>query len=1037
MSPSRTRRWAGAAMLLVAGALARPAAAQEAYTLRGTVLDAGTQRPLPDVSVTLRGTQARTTTNARGEYTLVARVSPGTYTLAFAQLGRGVASKSVTLGPGHEVQVGAVSLAETALQLEGIVATGTGAPTERREVGNTVATVSGEAVNRAPGAVAVDQALQGKITGAVISQNNGQPGGGISIRLRGTNSILGGAEPLIVIDGVLVNNTSEALVGLGANATRGNSALSNRLSDIPPGDIERVEVLKGAAAAALYGSRANSGVIQIFTKRGRSGAPQVSFHTELSAASTDRRLPLNMVPIANRADSIAAGGVYRVGQAIPRFEYQDQLFRTGRGVVNELSVAGGSDTGTTYYLSGNWTDQQGIFRGTDFDRAGARARLNQRLSSLFEVGASLSYTHAKSDFVPEGEQTQGVLTTVLFTPPYWDPSFDQNAGRYPYSPVIGTNPLDVIANWTASTEVNRFLGSFTATLGGSAAARGVCCRIPHILEHLTITYLFGLDQGQETDVYFQPPYSTSSGFTGSIQNPIRDVRKFNSDLTANYDAGLRTGMRLTSTAGMRYTNDRVNTVRAAASDLPPGGTTLIGAVQTASQGITELRTLGGFLQERLSVRDRLFLTGGLNVEGSSAFGRDERWQLFRRLGASYSLSDEPFFKGSRFGDAFSTLRLRAAWGETGGQPPTEYASQNTYINVSFSGRPGLRPNLTAPNPGLKPERQREWEGGFEAGFLRDRASLEFTYYDKVTSDLVLSVPLALTTGFASQFQNIGRLSNKGIELTLSTVNIQRDRFGWTSRLGYARNRNRIEKLNAASDTLVFDYLNAVIEGQPIGVFFGAYYPRDANGNIILAGPRNTGGFWVATPDGKRLPSRARGFNPARGDSSIVLRKVIGDPNPDFTASFQNTFTFGRSLELSVLLDGRFGNDVANFTRRSGDFFGSSANAGIESRGDTAAGTFTRNADRNLLYEEFIEDGTFVKLREVALALRFDQPWVRRFTGSHTATLRLAGRNLHTWTNYSGMDPEINLFAASTVSRGVDFATTPIPRTFSVGLGFDF
>jgi hypothetical protein len=488
---------------------------------------------------------------------------------------------------------------------------------------------------------------------------------------------------------------------------------------------------------------------------------------------------------------------------------------------------------------------------------------------------------------------------------------------------------------------------------------------------------------------------------------------------------------------MRYTSDRVNTVRAAASDLPPGGTTVIGAVQTASQGITELRTLGGFLQERLSVRDRLFLTGGLNVEGSSAFGREERWQLFRRLGASYSISDEPWFSNSGVGGVFSTLRLRAAWGETGGQPPSVYTSQNTYINVSYAGLAGLRPNLVAPNSGLKPERQREWEAGFEAGVLRDRASLEFTYYDKATRDLVLSVPLALTTGFSSQFQNIGRLSNTGMELTLSTVNMQGRRFGWTSRLGYARNRNRIERLNASSDTLVFDYLNAVIEGQPIGVFFGAFYPRDDAGNIILAGPRNAAGFWVVTPDGRRVPSRARGFSPSRNDSSIVLRKVIGDPNPDFTASLQNTFTLGNSLELSVLLDGRFGNDVANFTRRSGDFFGSSANAGIESSNDTTVGTFTRNADRNLLYEEFIEDGTFVKLREVALQLRLDQPWVHRFTGGHTATLRLAGRNLHTWTGYSGMDPEINLFAASTVSRGVDFATTPIPRTFSVGLGLDF
>jgi len=1024
MHPSRTRRWAGAAMLLLAGVLPRPAAAQNAYTLRGTVLDAGTQRPLSDVTVVLRGTQARTTTGATGEYALVARVSPGEYTLAFSQLGRGAATRSVTLGAERAVQVPAVTLSESALQLEGIVATGTGAPVERREVGNIVATVNGDEVNRAPGATAVDQALQGKITGAVVTQNNGQPGGGVSIRLRGTNSILGNAEPLIVIDGVIVNNTSDALVGLGANATRGNSALSNRLSDIPPGDIERVEVLKGAAAAALYGSRANSGVIQIFTRRGRGGAPQVSFHSELSATGTNRRLPLNMVPIANRADSLAAGGAIKVGQALQRYDYQDELFRTGRGTVNDLSIGGGTDAGTQYYLSGNWTSNQGIFRGTDYNRAGIRARVNQRVSPLLEVGANLSYLRAKTDFVPEGEQTQGVLTSVLFTPTYFNPAYDANAGRYPYSPVILTNPLDVLANWVASAEVNRFLGSVNATLTP--------------IRDLSVSYLFGLDQGQEQDVYLQPPFSAGPGFTGSIQNPIRDVRKFNSDLTATYEAGLRPRVRLASTGGMRFTSDRVNTVRAAASDLPPGGTEIVsGAVQTASQGISELRTLGWFLQERLSLRDRLFLTAGLNREASSAFGSDARWQTFRRLGLSYSVSDEPFFRDSRFGGVFSTLRLRAAWGETGGQPPSEYASQNTYINVAFSGKPGLRPNLVAPNPGLKPEFEREWETGFEAGFLRDRASLEFTWYDKLTSDLVLSVPLALTTGFASQLQNIGELSNKGVEITLSTVNVQRSRFGWTSRLGYAANRNRIQKLNASSDTLVFDYLNAVIEGQPIGVFFGAYYPRDANGNIILAGPRNAAGFWVATPDGKRLPSRARGFNPAKNDSSIVLRRVIGDPNPDFTASFQNTFTFGSAVELSVLLDGRFGNDVANFTRRSGDFFGSSANVGIESLGDTAAGTFSRNADRNLLYEEFIEDGSFVKLREVALQFRFEQPWVHHFTGSHTATLRVAGRNLHTWTRYSGMDPEVNLFAASTVSRGVDFATTPIPRTLSVGLGFDF
>jgi hypothetical protein len=578
--------------------------------------------------------------------------------------------------------------------------------------------------------------------------------------------------------------------------------------------------------------------------------------------------------------------------------------------------------------------------------------------------------------------------------------------------VLGVNPLDVIDNWKLQAQVNRFIGSAQLTATP--------------VKNLTLTYLFGLDDGREEDTYFQPPASVNAQFTGAIQNPVRSTRKYNSDITANYEWEVSPSLRLTSTAGGRYTADRVNTLAVAASDLPPGGSTVIGAVQTASQGITELRTLGGFLQERASIGEKLFLTAGLNVEASSAFGSAQRWQAFPRFGASYLLSDEDWFGRSALGNIFSTLRLRSAYGQTGGQPPSVYLSQNTYLNVSYAGKPGLRPNTLAPNNDLKPERQREWEGGLEAGFLRDRASVEFTYYDKLTSDLVLSVPLAPSSGFASQWRNIGVLSNKGVELTLNTVNLQGSALGWNSRLTFSRNRNRIERLNQASDTLTFDYLSGVIEGQPIGVFYGAYYPRDAQGRIQY--------------DAAGRPRRARGC-PAKGcavpGDSIVLRRILGDPNPDFAAALQNTFTVGSNLELSFLLDGRFGGEVANFTRRTSDFFGSSPNAGKEAQGDTIVGTFVRNSERNLLYEEFIEDGSFVKLREIAVQYRFDQPWVRRLTGAESVALRVAGRNLYTWTDYTGLDPEVNLFSASTVSRGVEFATTPIPRSVSVGLNVNF
>ena len=1020
MRPSRLRRWLGATLLLLCGVLPARAAAQDgSYVITGTVLDAETRTPLANATVQVRtaaeGTAMRTLTDAAGRYRLGARVSPGTYTLQFSLIGRATQSRQVTLGAQTQVSLDPVLLAGAVLQLEEVVVTGTGAPVERRQVGNTVATVSGPEVSQAPGAQTIDQALQGKVAGALISENSGQPGGGVSIRLRGTSTILGNAEPLIVIDGVLVENNSEALIGLGANATRGNAALTNRLADIDPADIERVEVIKGAAAAALYGSRANNGVIQIFTKRGRQGRPQVNFRTEVQAVSTDRRLALNDVPIVGTADTIADRSLGpRLGQPIDRFDIQDQIYQTGLGTRNQLSVSGGSE-GTSYYLSGNWSDEEGVVRSTDYGRMGGRARLTQRVSDWLEVSANASYLRTRTNLVPEGEQTQGILTSIIFTPTFFNPEFNETTGRYPYNPILGANIFDILENWIVRSDVTRFLGSVQATATP--------------LENLTVTYLAGLDDGREEDIYLQPRGALSAAFTGEIQNPIREVRRLNSDLTLNYESGIREGMELTSTAGFRYTHERNNTVRAAARELAPGQRTIVGAVQFASQSISELNTVGGFLQERLALADRLFLTAGLNMEASSAFGEDQRWQAFPRASVSWVVNDQPGFDESAFGSVLSTLRLRLAYGETGSQPFGPYLNQVTYQNVNYGGRPGLRPNTQAPNPNIEPERQREWEGGFDAGLLEDRVSVEFTYYDKLTNRLVLNVPLAPTTGFASRYENIGAVSNKGIEVTLSSLNVQRPDFEWSTRLLFARNRSRVEQLNQASDTLFFPgggYPNAVIVGQPLGVFYGAVYPRDADGNVLHTGANGV-------PRRLRTCIRAAGC-PAAADSSFVFR-ILGDPNPDFTASLLNTFNV-RGIELSVLFDGRFGNDVVNFTRRSSDFFGSSPNAGVEAQGDTIRGTFVRNAERNGLLEEYVEDGSFIKLRELAVGYRFAQPWVRAF-GASELGVRLAARNLYTWTDYSGMDPEVNMFSASTVARGVDFATTPIPRTVALSLDFNF
>ncbi|HLL47874.1 MAG TPA: hypothetical protein VK399_14275, partial [Longimicrobiaceae bacterium] len=281
--------------------------------------------------------------------------------------------------------------------------------------------------------------------------------------------------------------------------------------------------------------------------------------------------------------------------------------------------------------------------------------------------------------------------------------------------------------------------------------------------------------------------------------------------------------------------------------------------------------------------------------------------------------------------------------------------------------------------------------------------------------LVLRVPLQLSSGFDVQFQNIGTITNRGVELTLGADLLQGRGFGWETRLTYAANRNKVEKMRTAADTIFSEYLNVVTEGQPVGVFVGNVFERNADGSLFL--------------DAAGRPRRLR-------QNGVLVKRLLGDPNPDFTAALNNDFTFGDNLRLSFLLDGRFGNDVANFTRRIQDFFGLGPNTAQEISGARAAGYGTLNNERHLAYEEFVEDGSFVKLREVALGYSLPDAWVRA-SGADAVQIRLSGRNLYTWTDYSGVDPEVNVFGGSTIARGVDFVTTPIPRTFSVGLNVTF
>ncbi len=980
MSP-RPVRWVSVLTLVLIPASLH---AQQTGIVRGRVTDVATGAAVEGARVSVEGTRLGVASGANGEY-LLAAVPAGRRFLVARRVGYSPARREVDVLAGQTVAAD-FALRAAVVELDAIVVTGSAAPIETRALGNSIGSVDGAAIV-ASRALTVDAALQGKVAGAQITQNSGNPGGGgVSVRLRGTSSIISGSEPLYIVDGVIVDNSSDQLIDLGAR-----SNVQNRLADLDPNDIERIEVVRGAAAAALYGSRANNGVIQIFTRRGRLGPPRFTVDTRYTTERLARRLAINRHP----TDA--------AGNPVTRYDYQDQIFSSGDLIESHLSVEGGDDR-TAYYLSGSWNDENGLIPNSGSTRKSARFNLSQQLFPTLRLSLGGNFVNTHSEFEPNGEQTTGVITALLFTPTTY--SFFPVNGIYPAAPTGSSfaNPLDVVANWKAPQDVNRFVGSVRARFTPRS--------------DLALEYTLGYDGYQMEVNQLVPRNSLLSEPTGRSTAVLRDSRIVNSDGVVTLTRRASRGIELTGSLGFNYTWQRISTTTAAATDLVPTGELVsAGAIPSAGQSRFDLVTLGFYGQQMVNWRDRLYVTGALRWDASSTFGPEERWQLFPKLSASYVLSEEPWFRESLLGRPWSTLRLRAALGYAGNQPSiaNAYARFDSYGKIVNSGRIGVVNSVSLGNEALRPERQREFEFGADVGLLRDRLAIEATYYSKRVTDLLLFRPLATSTGYSNRFDNIGEMSNRGIELTARSIIVEKTWLRWATTVTYARNRNRIERLVVAPFTL--GYGNRVEEGQPVGFFYGAFYQRNPDGTIKVDAL------------GRPLSSLA--------DTTIAIeqrRRNIGDPNPDWFGSLINEFQIGGNLRVRVQLDGSFGNDVFNFTRRILDRFGTGADAArellpIPDPNRLPTGTMVA---RFGIFEEYVEDGSYVKLREVSLTYRLGDALARRF-GARSAEVTLAGRNLHTWTDYTGYDPEMNLFGQRTVERGNDFATYPIPRTWTLGV----
>lgn len=995
-----------------------------------------TGNPLGGVSVQLRNTILGTATAPDGTYLLSGNVRNGSHTVAFTSIGFKSEERTINVTGSNSFTFD-VTLAADVTGLDEVVVTGTSAGTTRRQLGSYISTVKGDDLTKgATGNVLA--ALQGKTPGAQIIQNSGDPSGGVSVRLRGISSISSSSEPLYIVDGIIVNNATNRVTNTsanydnsGANPNFIGSIGENRLADINPADIERIEVLNGAAAAAIYGSRANAGVVQIFTKRGRTGAPEVNFSTNIMVNELRKKVLVNQAPVKfGGSPDVLTQDIIQTPLAtttspVTRYDYQDYIFRTGLGTDNNVSVRGGTDK-TKYFASGSYFYNQGIIKNTDFQRFSFRTNIDQELTRTLSLSAGFNYINSQSDEKPNGQSFFSPINSINIIGNFHN-IFERDV--FGNLKAVGergrVNPVSVIEDIKQKQQTSRILTNASLKLNP--------------IKNLNLNYTIGIDNYSQEGTTFIPPfaYNVNPIFYGG-GSPVNEAQngyasaannnffQINHDLSGNYQYSINNNLSAVTQLGYSVQYERSHYILAQGRGLAPVVETVTGATTILSPGDerTELSVSGSYLQQNFKYKNHLFLTGAIRVDGSSVFGEDERTQVYTKASGSYVLSDAGFWKS----DKWNLLKLRIAYGESGnltGIGP--YARFNTYLSSPYVGRTATTSLTTLANEQVKPERQQELEFGTDLGFMNNRIGLSFNYYIKKVKDLLINRLIAPTTGYSSLLDNIGSLENKGFEVVLNAAPYSSKNFRWNITGIFNRNRNKAVSIG---QSLILFTTNAgapvsIIEGQPIGVFYGSFFARDANGTEI----KNTSGIPQIE---KGTQNSTLSYTPERTNGQpsgiTTLRKVLGDPNPDYTASLTNELSY-KNLNLRVQLDAVQGVDVWNADWRTRQGVSNGEVAELEHRGVLPRGYI---AGVYAIEEWRIDDGSFVKLREVSLSYRLGR--IKRFGD---VTINASGRNLISWDNYKGYDPEVNAGGQSTVLRAVDFGTIPIPRTFSFGISAKF
>ncbi|MDB5134834.1 MAG: TonB dependent receptor, partial [Mucilaginibacter sp.] len=909
----------------------------------------------------------------------------------------------------------------------------------------SIATVSGKEIENTP-VTTFEQALQGRTSGVNIQADGGKLGQGVKISIRGTSSVTAGTQPLVVVDGIIINETDLST----------NGAPTNPLADINFNDVESYEILKDASASAIYGARASNGVILITTKKGKAGTSKIGFNAQfgfsqpsghrqfmnakqwlqieqrsvIGAAAQDFKT--DSVDFPTLADALAYENLDATFTTLAagktnwntyNTNWEKQAFQSAPQQQYDLNFSGGNDK-TTYYLGGQALNQTGILKGNKFQRYSGRVNVDSKISSSFEIGMNLDFTHTYNQRLGNDDQFNTPLEIVALSPitPIIDPRTNLISGTPPGDPngdfPLYYNPLISVNNAYYHTNVYRTLGNIFGNW--------------EIVKHFTFRSEFGVDQtNQNEDSYFDSltarDTATPNGFGRNTNTSIVHYTVNNYFTYKNVFAHDNS---LDITAGTSYEYSHLMKNDVQGKNFPSDAYKEIASAALISAGSSsqsEYSFVSYFGRANYAYKSKYLLSASVREDASSRFGSNSRYGTFPSGSIGWILSQEDFLKDFH---TLSELKVRVSYGLTGNAEIGDYSSLGLFTgDAGYNGTAGQRFTQLA-NPNLKWEKTTQLDFGLDWGFFNGRLSGGFDYYRKNTRDLLLNVNVPETLGIASQTQNLGKLYNQGFEVTLNSDNFV-GKFRWSTSFNVSYNKNKVtdvkgQIINDGAD------LNRVIEGQEIGVFYGREYAGvdPANGDAL---------YYLNTKNANGTVNRG-----TTNDYNAAQNVVLGNPTPNITGGITNNFAY-KGFDLSFTVYGSFGNKIYN---AAGQYMSTAAGNGLDNQTIDQLNYWNKPGDITNIPEprefysngtnpssRYLSSGSYVRLKTASLGYTFPKVMLAKVKIDRLRVF-VNAYNLFVITKYKGWDPEVNsdyLASNSNINLGNDFYSAPQPRTITFGL----